>query len=125
MALWLEKSFKKFYGRYLLRNSMTDIKILLRNTRGQSRKLIHSQDNGIIGSKARLSRLENDLYISEEGESIYRSPYHKSLVFVIDESIDWEDHINAVTQKQIVVFWCFDLLDHTYHLKFYKPCIDL
>ena len=53
----------------------------------------------IIGSKARLSRLEDDLYISVEGESIYRSPYHKSLGFVIDESIDWEDHINAVIKK--------------------------
>ena len=42
----------------------------------------------IIGSKARLSRLEGDLYISVEGESIYRSPYHKSLGFVMDESID-------------------------------------
>ena len=31
----------------------------------------------IIGSMARLRRLENDLYTSEEGESIYRSPYHK------------------------------------------------
>ena len=28
----------------------------------------------IIGSKARLSRLEDDLCISVEGESIYRSP---------------------------------------------------
>ena len=53
----------------------------------------------IIGSKARLSRLEDDLYISVEGKSIYRSPYHKSLGFVIDESIDWEDHINAVIKK--------------------------
>ena len=53
----------------------------------------------IIGSKARLSKLEDDLYISVEGESIYRSPYHKSLGFVIDESIDWEDHINAVIKK--------------------------
>ena len=52
-----------------------------------------------IGSKVRLSRLEDDLYISVEGESIYRSPYHKSLGFVIDESIDWEDHINAVIKK--------------------------
>ena len=53
----------------------------------------------IIGSKTRLSRLEDDLNISVEGESIYRSPYHKSLGFVIDESIDWEDHINAVIKK--------------------------
>ena len=53
----------------------------------------------MIGSKARLSKLKDDLYISVEGESIYRSPYHKSLGFVIDESIDWEDHINAVIKK--------------------------
>ena len=53
----------------------------------------------IIGFKARVSRLKDDLYISVEGESIYRSPYHKSLGFVIDESIDWEDHINAVIKK--------------------------
>ena len=45
----------------------------------------------IIGSKIRLSRLENDLLISVEGEFIYRSPYHKSLGFVIDKSTDWED----------------------------------
>ena len=42
----------------------------------------------IIGSKTRLSRLEDDLYISVEGESIYRSPYNKSLGFVMDESTD-------------------------------------
>ena len=53
----------------------------------------------IIGSEARLSKLEDDLYISVEGESIYRSPYHKSLGLVKDESIDWEDHINAVIKK--------------------------
>ena len=53
----------------------------------------------IIGSKARLSRLEDDLYISVEGESIYRSSHHESLGFVTDESIDWKDHINAVIKK--------------------------
>ena len=53
----------------------------------------------IIGSKAMLSRLEDDLYISVEGDSICWSPYHKSLGFVIDESIDWEDHINVVFKK--------------------------
>ena len=53
----------------------------------------------IIGSKARLSRLGDDLYISVEREYIYRSPYHKSLGFVTDESIDWEDYINAVIKK--------------------------
>ena len=53
----------------------------------------------IIASKARLSRLGDDLYISVEKESFYRSPYHKSLGFVIDESIDWEDQINAVIKK--------------------------
>ena len=53
----------------------------------------------IIGSKSRLNRLEGDLYILVEGESVYRSPYHKSLGFVIDESVDWEDHINAVIKK--------------------------
>ena len=53
----------------------------------------------IIGFKARFSRLEDDLYISIEGESIYRSPYHKSLVFVIDESMDLKDHINAALKK--------------------------
>ena len=53
----------------------------------------------MIESEARLSRPENDLCISVEGESIYRSPYHKSLGFVIDESINWEDHINAVIKK--------------------------
>ena len=58
----------------------------------------------VIGSKARLSRLEDDLYISVEGESIYRSPYHKSLGFVIDESINWEDHIDAVFKKEICCF---------------------
>ena len=53
----------------------------------------------IIGSKARLSRLEDDLYTSVKGESIYRAPYHKSLGFVMDESTDWEDHINTVIKS--------------------------
>ena len=78
----------------------------------------------IIGSKARLSRLEGDLYIWVEGESIYRSPYHKSLGFVIDESIDWEDHINAVIKKANCGISVLRSA-RSYHLKFYKPCIDL
>ena len=40
----------------------------------------------IIRSEARLSRLED-------------YSYHKLLGFVIDESIDWEDYINAVIKK--------------------------
>ena len=39
------------------------------------------------------------IYVSVEGEPICRLPYHKSLGFMIDESIDWEDHINAVIKK--------------------------
>ena len=79
----------------------------------------------IIESKARLSRLEDDLYILVEGEFIYRSPYHKSLRFVIDESIDWEDHINAVIKKANCGILVLVLPDDIYHLQFYKHCIDL
>ena len=53
----------------------------------------------IIRSKARLSRLRDDLYISIEGEYVYRLAHHKLLAFVTDESVDWEDHINAVIKK--------------------------
>ena len=39
----------------------------------------------ITGSKTRLNRLEDDLYISVKWESIYKLPCHKSLRFAIEE----------------------------------------
>ena len=102
----------------------------------------------IVGSKARLSRLEDDLYISAEGESIYRSPYHKSLGFVIDESIDWEDHITQfyrrkgggrargappppppiiferyILSQQIMYCWKGNLTGNRIHLKCWKKIL--
>ena len=42
-------------------------------------------------------KLSTSISIAEE--EIYRSPNVKSLGFILDQNIDWEDHIQAVIKK--------------------------
>ena len=53
----------------------------------------------IIGSKPKLKDIDETISITIVGEEIYRSPYVKSLGFVIDQNLDWQDHVQAVIKK--------------------------
>ena len=53
----------------------------------------------LISSIPKLREIEGTYCIHIQGESIYRSPYTKSLGFYIDQHLDWEDHINHVIRK--------------------------
>ena len=50
----------------------------------------------IISSKPKLKDIDETISITIVGEEIYRSPYVKSLGFVIDQNLDWQDHVQAV-----------------------------
>ena len=43
----------------------------------------------IIGSKPKLKDIDETISIAIVGEEIYRSPYVKSLGFIIDQNLDW------------------------------------
>ena len=45
----------------------------------------------IIGSKPKLKDIDETISITIIGEEIYRSPYVKSLGFIIDQNLDWQD----------------------------------
>ena len=53
----------------------------------------------IIGSKPKLKDIDETISITIVREEIYRSPYVKSLGFVIDQNLDWQDHVQAVIKK--------------------------
>ena len=53
----------------------------------------------LISSIPKLREIDEAYCIHIQGESIYRSPYTKSLGFYIDQHIDWEYHINHVIRK--------------------------
>ena len=53
----------------------------------------------IIGSKHKLKDIDETTSITIVGEEIYRSPYVKSLGFIIDQNLDWQDHVQAVIKK--------------------------
>ena len=53
----------------------------------------------LISSIPKLRETEETCCIHIQGDSIYRSPYTKSLGFYIDRHLDWEDHINHVIRK--------------------------
>ena len=51
-------------------------------------------------SKAVISHAEISLSIYKSAIfASYQSPYTKSLGFYIDQHIDWENHINYITEK--------------------------
>ena len=58
----------------------------------------------IIGSKPKLSGIVETTSISTADKEIYRSPYVNSPGFIIDHSIDWECHIQAVIKKFFLGF---------------------
>ena len=53
----------------------------------------------LISSIPKFREIEETCCIHIQGESIYRSPYSKSLGFYIDQHLDCEDHINHVIRK--------------------------
>ena len=48
----------------------------------------------LISSIPKLREVQEICYIHIQDESIYRSPYTKSLGFYIDQHLNWKDHIN-------------------------------
>ena len=62
----------------------------------------------LISSIPKLREIEETCCIHIQRESIYWSPYNKSLGFYIDQHLDWEDHINHVIKKAsagIAILW--------------------
>ena len=53
----------------------------------------------IIDSKPKLKDIDEIISITIVGEEIYRSPYVKSLGFIIDQNLDWQDHVQDVIKK--------------------------
>ena len=53
----------------------------------------------LISSITKLKKTEETCCTHIQDESIYRSPYTKSLGFYIDQHLNWEDHINHVIKK--------------------------
>ena len=52
-----------------------------------------------IGSRADMQELKQNVGLTIQGQSIYRSPYLKTLSFVVDKTLDWDDHINTAVTK--------------------------
>ena len=53
----------------------------------------------IIGSKPKLNDIDETISITIVGEEIYKYPYVKLLGFIIDQNLDWQDHVQAVIKK--------------------------
>ena len=53
----------------------------------------------IMSSRAKTKEIGETLCVHVQGETIYKSPYAKSLGFYIDQQLDCEDHVAHVIKK--------------------------